>query len=77
MAVTIEKEDPTFLDFKFTNGDFSKLKEVMERWEFKDYQSFFRFAISIMLATEDKFLAILENAEPKTIKPAAEYLKQS
>ena len=77
MAVKeIHSENENILDLRFDNGDVSKLNEVIQRWGFKDYQSFFRFVISIMLVTEDKFLAILQGGEVNPIKPALDYISQ-
>ncbi len=76
MAVKILTQTNQNLDLRLDNGDLSKLNDVINKWNFKDYQSFFRFAISILLVTEDKFLAILENGEVNPIKPASDYLSE-
>jgi len=75
MAVNIIKnEKDTFLDLRFDNGDQQRLEEVIKKWNFKDHQSFFRFIVSIMLVTEDEFLAIGKNGEATPIKPAPDYI---
>lgn len=80
MAVKIisnkDGEDAGKLTLEIDNGDLAKLNKVISTWGFRDYQSFLRFAVSIMLITEDKFLAIQADGEKKSIKPAADYLKE-
>lgn len=72
--ISQNKEINKYLELRFDNGDLTKLDNVIREWNFKDYQSFFRFAISIMLVTEDKFLSILTNGEVTPIKPSSEYI---
>lgn len=57
------------------NGDLEKLNQVIEKWNFRDYQSLMRFAISIMIVTEDNTLGIKSNGNIQPITPAREYLK--
>ena len=40
------------------NGDLEKLTQCMANWKFKDHQSFLRFAMSLLIVTEDKSLWI-------------------
>ena len=74
-AFTLLNDSMKSLSLEIDNGDLAKLNEVMEKWNFKDYQSFLRFVISIMLVTEDKFLSIKVRDEITAIKPSAEYVK--
>lgn len=74
MAVKSTQEGEKLI-LEIDNGDSSKLNEVIEKWGFKDYQSFLRFSISIMLVTEEKFLAIKVDGVEKVIKPSSDFLK--
>lgn len=74
MAV-ISKEIDNKLILEIDNGDKTKLEEIMESWNFKDIQSFWRFSLSILLATEDKGLWIQANGQPRKIAPDDSLLK--
>lgn len=63
------------LDLRFDNGDLAKLNEVIKKWNFKDYQSFFRFTVSIMLVSENNFLSIAVDGDVKAIKPSSDFIK--
>jgi hypothetical protein len=70
---------PTQTDNKLTlsidNGDLTKMEEVLEKWGFKDIQSFWRFSVSILLETEDKALWIKAKGEAVAVAPAKHSLK--
>ncbi|HDV5783367.1 TPA: hypothetical protein RJD83_000279 [Legionella pneumophila] len=68
-----EKEDKLILEID--NGDLSKLNDVMEKWGFKDYQSFMRFAVSILLLNEEKSVGIKLDGLKQDIAPASDLLK--
>ena len=74
MAV-ISKIDDEKLVLVLDNGDQIKLDEVINKWNFKDYQSFLRFAVSTMLLNEDNFLSIKLDGSLQDIKPPAHSLK--
>lgn len=63
------------LTLDIDNGDLSKLTEVMDKWKFKDHQSMLRFAISIMLLTEDKKLWMQSKGEQTQIVPADDLVR--
>ena len=56
------------------NGDLEKLTQCMANWKFKDHQSFLRFAMSLLIVTEDKSLWIKSDGKTQQIAPAKEYL---
>ncbi len=58
------------------NGDFTKLEEVMKKWAFKDYQSFLRFAISLLILNEEKSVSIKVDGKQQTFAPASDLLKE-
>lgn len=75
MAV-ISKNKNDKLIFEIDNGDLTKLNEVMKKWNFKDYQSFMRFVVSIMLLNEDNFLSIKVDGVRQNIAPASHSIKE-
>lgn len=75
MSVTATDKNEKLI-LELDNGDRSKLKEVIERWNFKDEQSFLRFTISMLLCTEDKVLWIKENGDLVQILPPQHSIKE-
>ena len=74
MAVTatdilLDTNEPA-VQLVINNGDLEKINQVIKDWNFRDYQSFIRFAVSIMLDTEDKFLAIKKNTTLTPVRPS-------
>ena len=75
MAVIINAQNEKDIMLKIDNGDLAKMNEVLQKWNFKDIQSFWRFSISILLQTEEKKLWIQENGNPILIAPADHSIK--
>jgi hypothetical protein len=48
----------------------------MERWNFKDTQSFWRFCVSVLMETEEKSIGIWQRGNLKTVMPASHSLKE-
>lgn len=69
MSVKATEKDNELL-LKIDNGDLTKMKEVLERWKFKDEQAFLRFTVSLLIETEDKALWMKSNGEPIKVEPA-------
>jgi len=74
MAVK-EKQEEGKLTLEFDNGDLQKLNEAMSKWNFKDYQSLARFAVSILLINEGKTFAVTEKGKTSELAPAKELIK--
>lgn len=74
MAVKDKKESNKLI-LEIDNGDLSKLDEVMEKWSFKDYQSFMRFVVSILLLNEEKSVGIKLDGLKQDITPSSDLLK--
>lgn len=74
MAVISNEKDGKLI-LEIDNGDLTKMKDVLNKWNFKDIQSFWRFSVSILLKTEDNALWIKENQEPIAIAPADHSIK--
>ena len=70
MAVKVTEKSESKITLEIDNGDKEKLEKVLEKWNFKDHQSLFRFAISILYLTEDNTLWINEKGEPNKIQPS-------
>lgn len=74
MAVKIintTNDNNSTLKLEIDNGDLTKLNEAITKWKFKDYQSFMRFAVSIMLLNEDPSFSIKLNGIQQDIIPAS------
>lgn len=69
------RHDGEKLILEIDNGDLEKLEQCMNIYSFKDHQSFLRFAMSIMIVTEDKSLWIKSDGKAQQIAPAKEYVK--
>lgn len=68
--------DGTFIGLN--NGDRDAMNTVIESWNFKDTESFLRFAIAILLKTKDsKKIVIEEDGHPTTVSPGAGLIKEA
>ncbi len=75
MSVIINDKSEKEITLKIDNGDLTKMEEVLQRWNFKDIQSFWRFSVSVLLETEDKGLWIKSDGKPIPIAPADHSIK--
>ena len=57
------------------NGDKQKIDLLMTRWGFNDYQSFLRFASSVLIDTQGNFVYLHGESGPVRVSPAAHLLK--
>lgn len=76
MGVVAFSKENGRINLEVNQGDLTKMEQVLEEWNFKDIQSFWRFSISILLQTEEKKLWIQENGTPILIAPAKHSLKE-
>ena len=76
MAVKSIKEG-NILKLEIDNGDLEKLDQVADKWRFKDYQSLLRFAISILILSEEKSVTIKKDGVQKNLIPAADLIKDA
>lgn len=74
MAVKSKTEQGKLI-LEIDNGDLEKLTQSMTKWSFKDHQSLLRFAISVLLVTEDHSLWIRQNGQQQPIAPAKDLTK--
>ncbi len=74
MAV-ISKETVDKLVLEIDNGDREKLSTALEKWNFKDIQSYWRFCLSVLIETENNGLWIESSGAPVRIMPAKHSLK--
>jgi hypothetical protein len=75
MAVKGKNEGQKLI-LEIDNGDLTKLEDVIKKWSFKDYQSFFRFAISLLILNEEKSVSIKVDGTQQTFAPASDLLKE-
>ena len=76
MTVT-SNEDQGVLTLTVNNGELDVLKKCVDKWGFKDYPSFLRFAISIIGDADDKTVWIKSKGVAQPVFPARNYLKDS
>ncbi len=74
MAIKSKRENSKLI-LEVDNGDLEKLDQCMERWSFKDHQSMLRFAMSILLVTEDQSIWIKSGGKQDAIAPIRDLLK--
>ncbi len=75
MAVKVKEEIQEKLILEIDNGDFHKLKEVIEKWKFKDYQSFLRFSVGAFILSEENSISIKMDGKQQMIAPASDLIK--
>lgn len=73
--VVISSEKDNKLELKIDNGDKEKLDIALEKWNFKDVQSYWRFCLSVLIEAENNGLWIESNGVPVRIVPAKHSLK--
>ncbi|MCL2331803.1 MAG: hypothetical protein FWC61_04675 [Proteobacteria bacterium] len=67
--------NPEEMVLKFTNGDLRTFNKIMEKYDFVDEEALVRFAMSILVLTEDKQLKIKQNGDFTLVTPAASLVK--
>lgn len=75
MIVEKDRKDGHMI-LDFTNGDIEKFDQVMKRYNFVDAQALIRFAVSLMLVTEDKVIQIKQDGQITAIEPAEHSVKK-
>ena len=74
--ISVEKDSADEMVLKFTNGDIEKFKEVIALYNFVDAQALIRFALSIMLITEEKTIKIKKDGMIINVEPADHSVKK-
>jgi hypothetical protein len=64
-------------DLAFDNGDFAALNQLVESWGFKDRSSALKFAMAVLLKTDNKSLFVDQNGTHVKITPGDHLLKNS
>lgn len=57
LKIINEDENNGELTIKLDNGDYRVLKEIVEKWRFKDRENCLRFALAILSDTENGTLS--------------------
>lgn len=60
---------------KLDNGDLKGLREVIEKYGFKDEEAALRFALLVLLKAEDNAVWVVENDGPSRYVPTENLLK--
>ncbi len=56
MATKIVQEGDTSLTIEYNNGDLAALREIKEKWNFKDLESVLRFGLAVLAETKEGVL---------------------
>jgi len=73
MAIKAEKKGDSLL-LEINNGELNKLRETLEKWEFRDYSSLLSFMISLVVLNESKSFKILLDGIQQDIAPSPDLL---
>lgn len=73
IAKTIDTEQE--LGLTITNGDLAALKKIRADWKFKKIEDIIRFALAIMVQTEDHSVTIRSEGKDAVLSPAKELLE--
>ncbi len=53
MAINLIHDQPEGLQIDINNGDLRVLREIVNKWRFKDKESALRFALAVLSLTEE------------------------
>lgn len=62
-----DKKDALYLEVD--NGDLEALKEIVDKWNFKDKPSVFRFCLAVLKKSEDQKVSIKEGDKSIILTP--------
>lgn len=74
MAVKDQKTNNKLI-LEIDNGDLEKLDKALNKWNFKDYQSLLRFAVSVFILSDNNSISMQMDGVQQTITPAPDFLK--
>jgi hypothetical protein len=75
MAIVKTTDTDQELLLKVTNGDLAALKELQKKWKFKKIEDIIRFALAVMVKSDDVALTINQDGKSSTLSPANELLE--
>ncbi len=68
--ITKKEDSATNIDLSITNGDLAALKEVKNKWKFKNIEDILRFALAVMKKSEKNKIYVDENGTQVGYVPA-------
>lgn len=77
---TLNAEQRQELDemmLKINNGDLVALKEIQQKWRFKNIESILRFAIAVLVQAEKQRVFIDTQGKPTALEPTETLLSNS
>ena len=75
MAVVKTTDTDQELTLKVTNGDIVALKNVKEKWRFKNIEDIIRFALAVMVKSDDQAVTVKQSGESTTLSPSDDLLE--
>jgi len=76
MSINIKETSEGKISLDIDNGDLRTIKNTIEKWKFKDIESYLKFAISVLARTENKNIWIEEKDTRIKLAPAEQLLKE-
>jgi hypothetical protein len=64
------------ITLSFDNGDLQALKDVIGKFNFKDEEAALRFALFVLLKSEDNGVTVTEGGNPTRYVPSQSSLKE-
>ena len=75
MAIVKTTDTDQELILKVSNGDLAALKKIKSSWRFKNLEDIIRFALAVMVKSDDHAVSVKQSGEPTTLSPADELLE--
>ena len=75
MAVTKTTDTDQELILKVTNGDLTALKQIKSEWKFKKVEDIIRFALAVLVQSEDHSVTIKTQGKDAILSPNKELVE--
>lgn len=62
----IDSDNSDQMSIRFSNGERKALEEVINKWGFKDEESFLRFALAVFVKSNDRSVSIKDESGKET-----------
>lgn len=76
MAVVKSTDTDQTIDLSVTNGDLVALKEIKTKWKFKKIEDIIRFALAVMVQSDEPAITIKKGGKDTVLSPTKELLEE-
>jgi hypothetical protein len=73
--ITKTQDTEQELGLNVTNGDLAAIKKIKDVWKFKKVEDILRFALAVMVQSEDHAITIKSGGKDSVLSPAKELLE--